>query len=158
MTHFANTRTATAAGARPAHSSRRPLLRLVVPALIAVACAQAAHAADTRSAVAGLGGPAGTAPAADAYSDTVRALLQRAGRYPTSREARELRPQGTATVWFELDGSGRLVDTRLTGSSQSALLDVDAVRVVRTMQFPAFGTSEQRRRFEFAIEFAPTGY
>lgn len=72
------------------------------------------------------------------YERAVLAALERAKRYPTSREARLTRPEGTVKVWLVIDRSGELTDSGLLESSGSNLLDSAALRTVRLTSYPPF--------------------
>ena len=93
-----------------------------------------------------------TAPAT--YEASLRAYLERIKRYPTSREARQTRPRGVVKVWLELDRTGRLLDSGLTGSSGSNLLDGEALRTIRSGTYPAFpeGEYQGESRHRFTAE------
>ena len=96
--------------------------------------------------------PRMTAPAT--YEASLRAYLERIKRYPTSREARQTRPRGVVKVWLELDRTGRLLDSGLTGSSGSNLLDGEALRTIRSGTYPAFpeGEYQGESRHRFTAE------
>lgn len=81
--------------------------------------------------------PATAQSAEEAYRAAVRRYLNEVKRYPTSREARQLRPQGTVRVWFELDRSGQLLGAGIDTPSGSPLLDHEALRTVRNGRYPA---------------------
>jgi protein TonB len=71
------------------------------------------------------------------YLADLLAYLEKIKRYPTSREARLSRPQGTVVVWLELDRQGTLKSTGLMESSGSNLLDGEALKTVKSGVFPA---------------------
>jgi protein TonB len=66
----------------------------------------------------------------------LRAYLQGIKRYPSSREARQMRPTGTVRVWLELGRSGNLLDAGIESGSGSMILDQEALRTVRSGQYP----------------------
>lgn len=72
----------------------------------------------------------------DAYRAAIRRYLNEMKRYPTSREARQLRPQGVVRVWFELDRAGQLLGLGIDAPSGSPLLDREALRTVRNGHYP----------------------
>lgn len=72
------------------------------------------------------------------YERQVLAALERAKRYPGSREARLTRPQGAARIWVEISRDGRTLDAGLAQSSGSNLLDSQATSTARSVAFPPF--------------------
>ena len=72
------------------------------------------------------------------YEQEVLAYLERAKRYPTSREARLTRPEGTVRLWLEIGRGGQVLDAGLLASSGSNLLDAEALSLARGGQFPPF--------------------
>jgi protein TonB len=108
--------------------------------------------------------PAPAAPARNpdaAYIGELRSYLNSIKRYPTSREARQLRPEGTVRVWIELDRAGQLVGAGIEGSAGSLLLDNEALRTVRNGRFPPFAADafagQATHRFVVPIEYLPGG-
>ena len=94
---------------------------------------------------------------ADTYQAELRSALQIAEHYPTSREARQLRPTGTVTVWIDIGRDGTVLASGIRERSASPLLDDQALRSVRTSRIPTppaelFGASASRR-FVATIEF-----
>ncbi len=80
---------------------------------------------------------AGRASPEELYVGGLRAYLNSIKRYPTSREARQLRPQGTVKLKLEIDRSGQLLNATVELGSGSLLLDNEALRTVRNGRFPA---------------------
>jgi protein TonB len=80
---------------------------------------------------------AGRASPEDVYVSGLRAYLNSIKRYPTSREARQLRPQGIVKLKLEIDRAGQLLNATVEVSSGSLLLDNEALRTVRNGRFPA---------------------
>lgn len=74
----------------------------------------------------------------DRYEAQVLRYLESVKRYPTSREARQTRPSGVVTVWFELSRAGKVLDAGIEKSSNSSLLDSEALKTVRSGNFPVF--------------------
>lgn len=72
------------------------------------------------------------------YEQYVLAALEKAKRYPTSREARLTHPQGVVRVWLEINRDGQLTGVGVVDSSGSNLLDSEALHTVRSISFPAF--------------------
>jgi TonB family protein len=115
--------------------------------------AGAASAAQTgaRGPTLGLSGGGGTSRTAKgratlaSYQSMIFAHLQKFKRYPP--EARRRGIQGTATVSFVIDASGRLVSVSLVASSGAAILDSEAVALVRrAVPYPPMppGTNERQ--------------
>ncbi|MDQ6685634.1 MAG: energy transducer TonB, partial [Pseudomonadota bacterium] len=78
-------------------------------------------------------------------------------RYPSSREARQLRPTGTVRVWIEIDRSGKMLDAGVDTSSNSPILDQEALKTARSGRYPPFPEGAFAgltfRRFVVAIEY-----
>ena len=93
----------------------------------------------------------------DGYLGELRGYLNGIKRYPNSREARQLRPQGTVRVWIELDRAGKLLGAGIDTGSGSLILDNEALRTVRNGRYPPFpaeGFADQSfHRFIVPIEF-----
>jgi protein TonB len=91
------------------------------------------------------------------YGAELRNYVNGIKRYPTSREARQLRPEGTVRVWLEIDRAGQLLDSGVETSSGVLLLDQEALRTVRNGRFPAFPSDvyggEPKHRFVIAMEY-----
>jgi protein TonB len=99
-----------------------------------------------------------TRPAASAsYEAQLLAYLERIKRYPTSREARLSQPQGSVKLWLEIARNGSLVAAGLLNSSGSNILDSEALRTVRTAQFPPFPehafNHEDAHRFSLSLKY-----
>ena len=95
----------------------------------------------------------------DKYSAQVIAYLHSIKRYPTSRDARQLRPAGTVTLWLEIDRAGQLMDTGVESSSGSMVLDQQALRTVRSGRYPVFPQEayqgQNQHRFLVQLEYVP---
>ncbi|EGF32454.1 Ferric siderophore transport system, periplasmic binding protein TonB [Oxalobacteraceae bacterium IMCC9480] len=93
------------------------------------------------------------------YIAAVRAHLNRIKRYPTGREASQLRPQGKVRIWFVLQRDGSVVDVGLEQSSNSMLLDDAARKTINRATFAAFPEAswagESSHRFSAELEFVP---
>jgi protein TonB len=104
---------------------------------------------------------AASSQAEEAYALDLNRLVDGLKRYPTSREARALRPQGTVQLWLEVDRSGLLLQAGLAASSGAPLLDGEALRSVRVGRYAPFpdGAFEGQpsRRFLVAIEYRYDG-
>lgn len=92
-----------------------------------------------------------------AYVAALRRYLESIKRYPSSREARQLRPAGTVRLWIELDRRGQLQDAGIETGSGHALLDQEAMRTVRSGRYPEFppdawvGTASHR--FALSLDY-----
>ena len=86
---------------------------------------------------------------------------QTKSRAPNSREARQLRPQGTVKVWIEIDRAGQLLSSGVDTSAGSLLLDNEALRTVRNGRFPPFPAEafagQSFHRFVVPIEYRVDG-
>jgi TonB family protein len=95
-------------------------------------------------------------------SDSVaklRAHLNSIKRYPTGREASQLKPQGKVRVWFVLRRDGSVVDLGIDESSNSMLLDDAARKTINRAAFTAFPegswSGANTHRFTADLEFIP---
>lgn len=95
------------------------------------------------------------------YESQLLAYLERIKRYPTSREARLSQPQGVVTLWLEISRSGSLLAVSVFKSSGSNILDSEALRTVRTAQFPLFPENafpqETSHRFSVSLKYQIEG-
>lgn len=91
------------------------------------------------------------------YEAQLLAYLEKIKRYPSSREARLTRPQGTVQVWLEIDRQGRLIDCGVLQSSGSNLLDAHALSMLRASRYPSFPEDafhrETTHRFSAYLKF-----
>jgi protein TonB len=97
----------------------------------------------------------------DGYLGELRGYLNGIKRYPNSREARQLKPQGTVKVWIELDRAGQVLGAGVHAGSGSLILDNEALRTVRNGRYPAFPadafTGQSFHRFVVPIEYVVEG-
>lgn len=95
----------------------------------------------------------------DKYSAQIIAYLHSIKRYPTSRDARQLRPAGTVTLWLEIDRTGQLMDTGVEATSGSIVIDQQALRTVRSGRYPVFPQEayqgQNQHRFLVQLEYVP---
>lgn len=75
------------------------------------------------------------------YLSQLVAYLEKIKRYPSSREARQSRPEGTVHLWLELNRLGQLLAAGIVNSSGFNVLDQEALKTVRAGQFPAMPES-----------------
>jgi periplasmic protein TonB len=79
--------------------------------------------------------------ALQSWQKQIVALLERNKRYPLGAQARG--QQGVAQVFFSLDRQGRVVESRIMRSSGAALLDEEALALIRRAQpFPPWPARE----------------
>lgn len=122
----------------------------------AVAAAPATPAAPVQPAA-----PAPNTASLEAqYVAQLRAHLNSIKRYPTGREASQLRPQGRVRVWFVVRRDGSVVEQGIESSSNSMLLDDAARKTISRASFAgfpegAFG-AEATHRFTADLEFVPS--
>ena len=72
------------------------------------------------------------------YVSELKAYLEKIKKYPSSREARLSRPQGTVTLSLLITRSGQLLEVRVLTTSHSNILDSEAVKSIKTANLPAF--------------------
>jgi protein TonB len=131
------------------------------PAQAAVANSEPTRAAPPTPPVVAAIQPPATAPStavqADRYEAQVLRYLESIKRYPSSREARQTRPSGIVTVWFELSRAGKVLDAGIEKGSNSSLLDYEAVKTVRGGNFPPFPESlfsnAEKHRFAAHLKY-----
>jgi protein TonB len=91
------------------------------------------------------------------YVVQLRTYLNQIKKYPSSREARQLRPTGIAKVWVEIDRAGQFLGAGIDTTSGSAILDNEALRTVRNGHYPAFPAEvypgQTFHRFVVPIEY-----
>jgi len=79
--------------------------------------------------------PAKSSQALVRWQNQISAALERNKRYPPQSQSR--REQGVAQVFFSLDREGNVIDSRVVHSAGSALLDEEALAMLRRAQpFP----------------------
>lgn len=95
------------------------------------------------------------------YVAKLRAYLESIKRYPTTREARSMRPQGSVRVWIELEREGTLHAAGIDASSGSMILDAAALATVRQGNYPPFPvqswSGQATHRFEVTLEYSLAG-
>jgi protein TonB len=105
--------------------------------------------------------PSRAASPEDIYVSGLRSHLNSIKRYPTSREARQLRPQGTVKLKLEIDRAGQLLNATVEATSGSLLLDNEALRTVRNGRFPAMPADafagQATRTFIVPVEYLQEG-
>ncbi len=95
------------------------------------------------------------------YVGQIRGYINTIKRYPTGREVSLQRPKGTTRIWFTLKRDGSLVDADIETSSDSILLDKQALKTVRGGTYPPFPADawpgEETHRFTVDLDFVPPG-
>jgi len=108
--------------------------------------------------------PAAPAPPPSAaiegsYVTSLRGYYQRITKYPTSKEARLLKPAGAVVVRFTLTRSGEVKDVVVDRSSGNQILDRAALATVKSGSPPQFPeqawTSASEHVFTVTLEFDP---
>jgi periplasmic protein TonB len=164
--------TPTPASVQPVVPAAEPVTKLATPAAVASEPVQQVKPSqtvvpspiETAASTAPVAPTTPTAPAvpaskgqSDRYEAQVLRYLESVKRYPSSREARQTRPSGVVTVWFELSRSGKVIDAGIEKSSNSSLLDSEALKTVRTGNFPAFPetvfTNADKHRFSANLSY-----
>jgi protein TonB len=113
-------------------ASRTSVSHAALPQAIPSALVEPPRAATPPPAV------AQTVAQTERYETQILRYLESIKRYPSSREARQTRPSGTVTVWFDLSRAGRVLAAGIEKSSNSSLLDSEALKTVRTGNFPVY--------------------
>jgi protein TonB len=76
--------------------------------------------------------------AAIKYEAYVLMYLEKNKKYPTGRQARESRPEGTVKVYLDLNRLGQVHGFGILQSSGSNLLDAEAIKVIKFASLPPF--------------------
>lgn len=99
-----------------------------------------------------------TAGAQDAYLARILAYVQSRKKYPTSREASQQKPSGTTRAWVVLDRAGAVLEAGIERSSNSMLLDSEALKLLRLGAYPPFPAEaflgKTSHRFYFDLEYS----
>lgn len=111
----------------PAAPAAPPSAPAAIPASVPAGAAAAPSAAAPARGAGGEGAPASAADFPPDYLTRLRAWLERHKRYP--EQARMLRTQGVATLWFRMARDGTVLAWRIDRGSGSPLLD-EAVRAM----------------------------
>jgi len=103
--------------------------------------------------------PAPRAPSAeDEYLAKINAYVQARKKYPTSREASLLHPTGDVRAWVLLDRAGHVEDVGIERSSNSMILDGEALKLLRLASYPPFPDGSfagaPKHRFFFDIRYS----
>ncbi|GAB4063072.1 TonB family protein [Uliginosibacterium sediminicola] len=81
--------------------------------------------------------PAQNASVENSYVAKLRAYIRSITEYPTSGDARRLRPEGSTIVRFVLSRAGAVSDVQVERSAGSPILDKKAVSIVAGGSYPA---------------------
>jgi protein TonB len=82
--------------------------------------------------------PPNTASVEAGYVGKLRGYIRSITEYPTSGDARRLRPEGATVVRFTLGRDGTLQVAEVEKGSGSPILDKQALSIVRGGRYPAF--------------------
>ncbi len=117
----------------------------------------AAQAVLSLALLAGFAIPAYADSAETNYVARMREQLAQFAHYPTSKEARLVRPRGQTVVWFTLDRNGEMTGSGIASSSKSMILDAQALSEVRLLRYAQFGADcfpgEAQQRFRVAFNY-----
>ncbi|HYS68074.1 MAG TPA: energy transducer TonB [Paraburkholderia sp.] len=87
----------------------------------------------------------------------LRTYIRSMTEYPTSGEARRLRPEGSVVVRFTLARSGAVRDVDVERGSNSPILDKQAVTIVKRGTYPAIPNDawrgEEQHTFTVTLDF-----
>ncbi len=72
------------------------------------------------------------------YVGKLRGYIRSITEYPTSGDARRMRPEGASVVRFVLTREGQLKSAETEHGSGSPILDKQALQIVRGGQYPAW--------------------
>lgn len=72
------------------------------------------------------------------YVGRLRGYIRSITEYPTSGDARRLRPEGASVVRFTLGRDGTMKDAEIERSAGSPILDKQALQIVRNGKYPAW--------------------
>jgi|GEM_PF-1678178 len=90
----------------------------------------------------------------------LNAYIKTITRYPTSKEARLLRPMGSVEVVFTLSRDGAVRDVALIKPSGYGMLNQQALSIVRSGSYPRIPdnawANAPEHRFTVTVEFQPT--
>jgi protein TonB len=91
------------------------------------------------------------------YVGKLRGYIRGITEYPTSGDARRLRPEGAAVVRFTLGRDGTLQNAEIEKGSGSPILDKQALSIVRGGRYPAFPadawTDAREHTFTVTVQF-----
>lgn len=82
--------------------------------------------------------PVNTAAIETSYVGKLRGYIRSITEYPTSGDARRLRPEGASVVRFTLTRDGTVSQVEIERSANSPILDKQALQIVRSGHYPAW--------------------
>jgi len=101
--------------------------------------------------------PVAAASKDDSYIARLRAYVLSRKKYPSGRDASLIKPVGTARAWIVLDRQGSVRDSGIEQSSDSIILDNEALKLLRSGSYPAFPdeafAGQATHRFMFDLDF-----
>lgn len=93
----------------------------------------------------------------NSFAGKLRTYIRSMIEYPTSGEARRLRPEGSVVVRFTLARSGAVRDVDVERGSNSPILDKQAVAIVKRGTYPAIPNDawrgEEQHTFTVTLDF-----
>lgn len=93
----------------------------------------------------------------DSYIARLRAYVLSRKKYPSGRDASLIKPVGTARAWIVLDRQGGVREAGIEQSSDSIILDNEALKLLRSGSYPAFPdeafAGQATHRFMFDLEY-----
>lgn len=101
--------------------------------------------------------PVNNAALESSFVGKLRTYIRSMTEYPTSGEARRLRPEGAVVVRFTLTRSGAVQEVDVERGSNSPILDKQAVAIVRRGTYPAIPgdawRGEDQHTFTVTLDF-----
>jgi len=102
--------------------------------------------------------PVNNASLENSFVGKLRSYIRSITQYPPSGEARRLRPEGAVEVSFTLSRAGAVSNVSVVRTSNSPILDKQAVAIVESGSYPAIPadawTGENAHAFTVTVEFS----
>lgn len=131
------------------------------PAVSSAPALPAKEAAPAKPVEAPPPAPKPAAQISDGYIAKLRAYVQGRKRYPTGREASLAKPTGTVRAWLLLNRQGEMQDVGVERSSDSIILDSEALKLLRSGHYPAFPDEafpgQGTHKFYFDLDYQRSG-
>lgn len=93
----------------------------------------------------------------ESYIARLRTYVLSRKKYPSGRDASLIKPVGTARAWIVLDRQGGVRESGIEQSSDSIILDNEALKLLRSGSYPAFPeeafAGQTMHRFMFDLEY-----
>lgn len=101
--------------------------------------------------------PIAAASKDDSYIAKLRAYVLSRKKYPSGRDASLVKPVGATRAWIVLDRQGSVREAGIEQSSDSIILDNEALKLLRSGSYPAFPeeafAGQTTHRFMFDLDF-----